>query len=275
MLLSASPMLRVLAQDDTVVEKLVLVAIRRADALEAFQAGALRRADLEAAIGVSRTTAHRVIRTLSEQSLVRRIEGGYVLTPLGEVVAEEVAAASTKVQTARRLQPFLEAFAESQFDIDVARFADATVTESGPGDPYAPLARFMELLQASESLRGFDTTSIAPIFVDEIREAILDGMQASVIYHPPVVDQIADAYPESLRDALDSGRLELFTNPDLPLGLVLFDDRIGLGAYDDETGMLTTFVDTDDPAAIRWGTSVYEYYRASSERFDLGASGTV
>jgi len=258
---------------DEEATELLLVAIRRADALAAISDGPLRRAELEAVIDVSRTTAHRIIRSLTGHSLVERTSDGLVLTPLGEVVAREVESVCSTFRAARRLEPFLNAFAPTPFDFEVDAFADATVTTPGPGDPYRPVSRFMELLSASDTLRGFDTTSVAPVFVDEIRAEILGGMRTSIVYLPQVVEQIADSHPDQLREAVESGQLELYTSDDLPCGLALFDDRVGLGVYDEETGMLTAFADTDDPDAVRWGERLYEHYLDGATRFAVDADG--
>ena len=250
------------------VDDVILVAVRRVDALDALSDGPLRRAELEEAIGVSRTTAHRIVRALAEHGLARRTDGRHELTSFGEVVAVEVSRVRGSVGAARSLGPFIDALAGTPFEIDVSRFTGATVTTAGPGDPYAPVSRFMELLVETDVLRGFDTTSIAPIYVDEIRAEILGGMRTSIVYLPEVAERIASAYPGKLRASLESGRLELFTSEELPFGLALFDGRIGLGAYDGETGMLSCFVDTDDPDAILWGETLYEHYRDAATRYE-------
>lgn len=251
------------------VGELLDVSLQRADALEALRSGPLRRSEIETKLDVSRTTAHRIARALADHGFVERIDGRYALTPFGEVAAAEVERVRTAFAAADRLRPFLDAVADTPFELDVSWFADSEVTTSGPGDPYAPVEQFMKLLSETDSLRGFDTTSVAPIFVDEIREEILDGMATSVVYLPTVAAQIAESYPEELADAMASNDLQLYTRESLPFGLALFDDRVGLGAYDDRTGMLTVFVDTDDPRALAWGERLYEYYRDDADLFEL------
>lgn len=250
------------------VTELLDVSISRMDVLDLLRTGPLRRAELESDLGVSKTTAHRIVRALSDHGLVERTVEGYALTPFGQVAAEEVVRTRRTFEAADALRPFLDAIAAVPFDLDVSQFADAVVTTSRPTDPYPPVARFMELLVGSSTLRGFDTTTIAPIFVDDIRREILGGMEVSVVYLPDTAAQIADAHPEELADSMASGNVELFTSESLPFGLALFDDRIGIGAYDTGTGMLTTFVDTDDPDAIEWGEALYEHYREDAEPFE-------
>lgn len=253
------------------VDELLDLSVQRADALEALRAEPLRRAEVEAALDVSRTTAHRIVRSLADNRLAERTPEGYRLTPFGTFAADEIAEVRSKFEAATHLRPFLCDVRDLPFELDISLFADANVARSEPGNPYGPVSRFMELLQESDTLRGFDTTSVAPVYVDDIRREIMGGMAVSVVYLPPVVEQIADSYPEELADATESGHLELYTHDSLPFGLALFDDRIGLGAYDDETGMLTVFVDTDDPDAIEWGERLYEFYLEKASPFDASA----
>ncbi|WP_267643230.1 helix-turn-helix transcriptional regulator [Haloarchaeobius amylolyticus] len=240
-------------------------AIKRADVLETLRDGSKTRADLMKALDVSRTTIHRIVRDLEAQDLLVQSDDEFELSPFGRAVAAEVSTFQQRLTTARRLQPFLATQTDESVDVDVGPFADATITEPGPSNPYAPVARFMELLRKSSTLYGFDTTTIAPIFVDEIREEILDGMTTDVVYLPTVVDDIVEAYPDAVRTALESGELSLSTHEELPFGLAIFDGRIGLGGYDEQTGMLTVFVDTDNPEARDWALDLYERYREEAD----------
>ena len=250
------------------VAALLKVSVQRMDTLDALWSRPLRRAELESELDVSRTTAHRIVRSLTDHGLIERTDGRYGLTEFGEIATAEIFRVRTNFEAADALRPFLDAIADTPFDFDVSSFAQAVVTTSGPGDPYAPISRFMELIPGTDTLRGFDTTSIAPVFVDEIRQEILGGMQVSVVYLPETAAQIADSYPDELGSSMESGNMELFTSESLPFGLALFDDRIAIGAYDGETGMLTVFADTDDAEAIEWGERLYEYYLEAADPFE-------
>ena len=253
--------------DDT----LHVEAIKRADALAVLQEGPVGRAELMDSLDVSRTTIHRIVRGLESRELLVEDAGQFELSPLGHTVATEVTNYRRRVTAAHRLKPFLETLTDTSIDIDIGLFDDATITVSKPTNPYAPVARFMELLRASETLHGFDTTTVAPIYVEDIRREILGGMETDVVYLSAVVEEMVEAYPEGIEAAIESGQLTLSTHDDLPFGLAIFDDCIGIGGYD-ETGLLSAFVDTDSPAVREWGQELYRTYRDEAEPLEFLSS---
>lgn len=246
-------------------DALPVEAIKRADALAALRDGVMTRADLMEALGVSRTTIHRIVRGLEARELLVQDGSEFGLSALGRAVADEVTTYRRRLRAARRLQPFLETADSTSVDLDVGLFDDATVTVMEPTNPYAPVSRFMDLLRDSGTIRGFDTTTVAPIYVEEIRDEILGGMETDVVYLPAVVEDMVETYPDAIAAAVESGRFTLAAHDDLPFGLAIFEERIGLGGYDEETGLLRVFVDTDDPAAREWALDRFRRYREDAE----------
>lgn len=252
-------------------ENIPIEALKRADALATLREGPLERSELMSELDVSRTTIHRIVRGLESRKLLTQDGSKFRLTSFGQTVADEVTSYRRRVTAAQRLQPFLETLTNQSVDVDVGLFEEAVLTETKPTNPYAPVARFMELLRESETLYGFDTTTIAPIYVEDIRSEIFGGMETDVVYLSAVVDEMFDAYPEAIASAVESGQLTLSTHDELPFGLAIFDDRVGLGGYD-ETGMLSAFVDTDAQEAREWAETLYRQYRDEAE--DLNVSPT-
>jgi predicted transcriptional regulator len=241
--------------------EIVVTAVKRANTLHALTGRSLTRSELQDEIEVSRTTTHRIVRELSDKSLIRRVGGTYELTPLGRIVAKKVEHLQDTVSVAEQLSALLPSLVRT--DMNVELLADATITVQESNDPYRPVRRFISLLRDSETLCGFDTTTIAPMYVDEIRDSILDGMQTEVIYLPQVIDQILGDHRDATEKAIGSGQLELFVHDELPFGLAIFDDRVGVGGYD-ETGILRVFADTDSAEVRSWAESLYAEYRAES-----------
>lgn len=246
----------------------LLELVRRRDVFDVLTDEALEKPELAAALEVSPATTHRILTSFRENDWVTRTDDGYALTPVGERMGRAVDAYRATVVETRRLAPLYELLSAATLPVpaDIDWFADATVTAVGPHDPYRPLNRFIDLLAETDSLRGCDTTSVAPTYVDDVHDRILEGMSVEIVFEPPVIDRLATEYDDLTADAFERENLRLWTREDLPFGLALFDDRVGIGGYDPDVGILSVFVDTDDPDAYAWGERLFERYRTEADR---------
>ncbi|MGM0591669.1 MAG: helix-turn-helix transcriptional regulator [Halobacteriota archaeon] len=236
--------------------------LRHAPLLEALVEQPLDRRDIESRLDVSRATSHRFTRWLLDHGYGVRRDGRFSLTGEGMVVTEEILRFERNVRSAHRLAPLLERICPDHQEFVVEPFADAVVTVATPTDPYRPVARFLSLLGDSETFRGFNTTHMVPVSVDS-PERLFDGVDTEIIYLPAAAERLLET--EWGREALGRGRFTLRTREALPYGLAVFDGRVGIGGYDEETGQMRVFVDTDDAIAREWATRVYETYREHSE----------
>ncbi|WP_254763109.1 helix-turn-helix transcriptional regulator [Natrinema marinum] len=246
----------------------LLELVRRREVFDVLADEPLEKPELAAALEVSPATTHRILTSFRKKDWITRTDNGYALTPVGERMGTTVDAYQSAVTETRRLAPLYELLSGTTLPVpaDVDWFADATVTAVGPHDPYRPLNRFIDLLGETDSLRGCDTTSVAPTYVDDVHERILEGMSVEIVFEPPVIDRLATAYDDRTAEAFERENLRLWARDDLPFGLALFDDRVGVGGYDPDVGILSVFVDTDDPDAYAWGERVFEAYRDEADR---------
>lgn len=247
--------------------------VRHGPVLEALLDEPLDRGEIEDRLDVSRATSHRFTQWLDEQGFAEKVDGRFRLTGRGEVVAEEVLRFEANVQTAHRLTPLLNVICEDHREFVVEPFVDAAVTVAEPDDPYRPVDRFISLVRESETFRGFNTTHMAPLVLGGFHQQLFDATDTEVIYLPHIAEKLFDTYPERAREAIESGHLALRTRDELPYGLALFDERVGIGGYDEATGLMQVFVDTDAPIAREWAERVYHSIRDDSEplneRIDL------
>ncbi|MCU4800523.1 hypothetical protein OB920_09090 [Halobacteria archaeon HArc-gm2] len=247
----------------------------RVAVLDSLREGPATRAALQDRLGIDRVTLGRILASFEDREWVGTDGERYATTFLGDLVADRFGGFRSFVATARDLRALVGTVPLAELGFPVDRLADATVTTAGEGDPYAPVRQFMECVRDSDSLSGYDTTTIAPIYVDEIREEILGGMTTEIVYRPPVIDQIVSDYREAVAGAVESGHLTLWVAEDLPCGLAIFDDRVGIGAYDDETGMLEVFVESDDPAIREWATESFATVRESATSLSAWLDGPL
>lgn len=250
-------------------DELLQTAVTRRRALAALAEEPQHRRDLEERLDVSKTTCHRIVRALDERGLIRRTDRGYELTELGSVVEEQVDRFETNVRLAYRLEPLLDAFGPAAVDIDVELFADATITHPRPDDPTAPAHRYLELFRGSDTVRTVDRASfLPPLYISEVVDSIVEGdVSAEAILPTSVVRNRIEEYADShrrLAEEADRSGYRIYDT--VPFGMTLFDDHVGLRAYDGETGSVLVFADTDDPETVAWARDVYRYYRERSRR---------
>ncbi|MFW5905923.1 MAG: helix-turn-helix transcriptional regulator [archaeon] len=253
------------AAGDRVDTDLLGDIVRHGPVLEALIEGPLDRREIEARLDVSRATSHRYVQWLDEQEFVEKVDGRFQLTWRGAVIAEEVLRFEANVQTTHRMTPLLDAVCEDHRDFILEPFVDATITVAEPDDPYRPVERFISLVDESESFRGFNTTHMAPPVLGEFHQQIFDRTDTEIIYLPHIAEKLFETYPRQAADAVEHGHLTVRTRADLPYGLALFDDRVGIGGYDEETGLMQVFVDTDSPIALEWAERVYASVRVDSD----------
>lgn len=265
---------RLAATDGRLDTDLLGDVVRHGPVLEVLLDGPLDRREIEERLDVSRATSHRFTRWLDEQGLVEKVDGRFRLTGQGEAVAEEVLRFEANVVTAHRLAPLLDAICDDHREFVVEPFVDATVTIAEPDDPYRPVERFVSLVRASGTFRGFNTTHMAPLALGEFHQEVFEGTDTEIVYLPQVAERLFETYPERASEATERGHLALRTREELPYGLAIFDERVGIGGYDETTGLMEVFVDTDAQVAREWAERVYASVRADSEPLDDGVKRT-
>ncbi len=242
--------------------------LRYGPLLDALDEDSLDRRAIEDHLGISRSTSHRFTRALADSGLIRKSAGRYSLTGRGESIRETICTFENNSRTALDLAPILEALSDTYPGFDIERFSDATVTSAEHGDPYSPMTRFISLLNETETLRGLDTFSIAPGYMEEYQQHILDGMQTEVIDVPEASADVMENYPELCVEVCVSDNFELRLHNDLPFGLVILDDVVGVGVRRDSDRTVRTFVDTDAPDVWAWADGLYESYKEEAPRVE-------
>lgn len=256
---------RLNAAGDRVDTDLLGDIVRHGPVLEALRQEPLDRGEIEERLDVSRATSHRFTQWLDKQSFVERVDGRFQLTGRGEAVADEVLRFEANVRTVHRLAPLLDRICGDHQEFVVEPFVDATVTVAKPDDPYRPVERFISLVEESGTFRGFNTTHMAPLALGEFHQRVFDGTDTEIIYLPHTVEKLFETYPTQAAEAIERGHLTLRTRDKLPYGLAIFDERVGIGGYDESTGQMQVFVDAASPIAREWAERVYASVSADSE----------
>ncbi|MBX0297971.1 helix-turn-helix transcriptional regulator [Haloarcula nitratireducens] len=243
----------------------------RAPTLVALTVRPRSRSELWELTSVSSSTIRRTLREFEDRNWIRRKEYQYEVTPLGAYIASAVAELIERVEIERKVRdvwPWLPD-AESGFSIEMC--ADAVVTVAEADNPYAPVNRFLTLIEDTDRFR-FVGTDIA-IFEpnrEELCERVIDGMETEIIHPPSVASYYRSTYPELLTETLASGNLTMRLHDELPpYGIGIFDDRIAICGHDSESVSVRVLLDTDSADAREWAESKYDFYRRQTPTIPL------
>jgi predicted transcriptional regulator len=241
------------------------VAVLRLLASEAHS-----RADLAAATGASQATLGRILGDFEERSWIRRVDGAYVATPTGELVAEGFLdlLSIMEVETSlREVVPYLPADA---LDFDLQHFADATITVPTGTKPNAPVQRVLALLRDAATVRVFshafneDSLRIVERRVSA-GEATFEGVFSRSAIDGVAGDPDLRRRLDALLDASDAA--VRVSESDVPLAVTIADDVVHL-LLRDENGVLRASIDTDDPVVREWARETFDRYWKSASPVD-------
>jgi predicted transcriptional regulator len=247
----------------------------RVAVLDVLAEGGRDRADLRSLTGAHASTVGRVLGDFEDRRWIERSGPTYELTPLGEFVADRFAELREAMDTERRLRDVWRWLPREMEGFSVELFTDAVVSYPGPGYPYEPVDRVVELVEGSDSVRALGATVFKSAANEAFCRAALDGTEIEVVYSPAVLAATVAWDPDRFEEVAARDHCTVFVHDDLPdrtrCGIDIFDERVGICCHDSETRALRAWVDTDAPEAREWARTVFERYREEARPVDEDA----
>lgn len=244
----------------------------RVGVLDTLDERGCTRNDLRASTGASSPTIGRILSDFEDRRWIERVGITYELTPLGEFVTVRFGKLSDAMEIERKLRAVWQWLPREMEGFSVDLFADAVVAYPGPGYPYEPVERVIQLVEGSDSLCGFGSTVFKSIANEAVCLAVLDGMEYEYVYPPEVLAATVAWDPDMVGKAASCDHCTVFVHDDLPdktrCGFGIFDHRVGICCHDAETRALLAWIDTDAPEAREWALSVFERYRNEAKPAD-------
>ncbi|WP_306057044.1 helix-turn-helix transcriptional regulator [Natronococcus wangiae] len=244
----------------------------RVGVLDALAGGRCDRDDLRSLTGASSPTMGRVLSAFEERRWIERRGPSYELTPLGEYVAERFAGLRGALETEQRLREVWRWLPREMEGFSIELFADAVIAYPGPGYPYEPVERVIDLVEASEWMCGFGATVFKSIANEAICLEVIDGMEFEYVYPPEVLAATVAWDREMVERAAQQDHCTVWVHDELPdkkrCGFGIFEDRVGICCHDADSRALRAWIDTDAPEAREWALSVFEQYRDEARPAD-------
>lgn len=245
--------------------ELLELAVARKDALAVLSEGPHRRRGLQEALGVSKTTSHRILRSFEERGLTRRTEDGHELTLFGRIVADRTARFEAGVERATRLRRLFGLFETTpeSFEYDVFRDPDVdwTVAES---ESYS-IDRGIERVRGVDVLRVLDWTPVPDLYHEEILRILADdAARVESVYPKSEVKDRLEQFPDRHEELIEAGtRPRYWVYEDVPpWGMSIYDDElVELRAYDQQSGAYLLDATSNHPDAVDWALEIFAAYR--------------
>lgn len=259
---------------DSAIEDIEFIASskHRSGVLEALAKRGCTRDELRSVTGASSPTMGRVIGDFEDRRWIEQIGRIYELTPLGEFVAERFADLCDAMETERKLRDIWRWLPREMEGFSAELFADAVVAYPGPGYPYEPVKRVIELVEESEWMCGFGATVFKSIANETICLEVIDGMEFEYVYPPEVLAATVAWDPEMVEKAAATDHCTVLVHDDLPdkkrCGFGIFEHRVGICCHDADSRALRAWIDTDAPEAREWALSVFEQYQNEARPAD-------
>jgi predicted transcriptional regulator len=241
----------------------LLEAIRRAPILVSLQQESVAASELSNKVDMSRSTIHRAVKSLDEYDIIEESGGTYELTSLGEILAREIQMFGTRANIAHSLRDFLNPVEVNSERIPLEHFGDAKTTRRTSRQPHATIHRIIKLIEDAESPKMFSTV-ISPVYVGVGYRKMMDGMKIEAIFDREVIDIMALEYPEKAYESVSTGNFDLYAHDGLPFELLIFEDKIGLAAHN-ENGNAEILIECEDTSAIEWAENVYSEHLSDAD----------
>jgi predicted transcriptional regulator len=236
----------------------------RVRVLEALsEDGPANQRALRDCIDMSRSTLSRSLQALEEQGWVAESDGGYHLSPVGHVIAEEFLELLERISLTEDLAPFLRWFPYGASDLELIHLSDAEVIPGTNSDPIAPVRKHQEAMKSAHNIRLF-IPSLDREASRAVHDGVMDGrLEAEIVVTPSVEETIGSGdFAELFRPQIETDRMTVLSiEDDFPryyFGLV--DDRVQVGVEDDE-GIPRALLETTADPVWEWAEKRYETLR--------------
>ncbi|MEF8779075.1 MAG: helix-turn-helix domain-containing protein [Haloferacaceae archaeon] len=238
----------------------------RSRILEALREEPLRPTELTDRVDATRTTVQRILSGFQERNWVVKRGPRYTVTVTGRGVLESYETLLEDVERAAKLGPFAAHAGPVADRLPWDALEGARVTVPDDRSPFAPVRRLVELVSAADE---DDMRAVSPIVAEVFNQAAVEfletGGSLELIIDEGVLEASRAGFPEALDRARTNGYVDVLVHPEpLEFGLVAFENRAVLGAYDDENNVRAV-VESDAPGMVEWATAEYERYRSRAE----------
>lgn len=242
----------------------------RMTVLEALGDGPGSRVDLQESTAIPRTTLSRILADFRDRDLADRDGHRFELTPLGQHLADELAALFSSVDSMTALQTVAQWLPLDTLGVAIDELEDVDVTLPTPIDPMAPVKAAAEFIEDTEHVRGFCYSVIHGPILAECRNVTERGHRFEGVIAKGVLDVVA-ADPElssRLAALLTHGAADVWVLDGVIEPQLMIADGTTMFLVADDDGTIRGLVTIGDEAIHPWAISRFEEIKQAAEPLD-------
>lgn len=237
--------------------------------LQRLSRGAASPAELAGDLDLSRRSVQRHLSAFVERGWAETSGGTYHPTVTGELVVAEHRTYLDALERLDDFAPFFRHLPDREHAPEPRWLADATLATATPENPQAPVRYYVD------SVRAFDADRVrmlspvlSRLFHDAHAELAFEGVHTDLVLSSSLVERARELNPVEFRVVASVGVLDLYRYPgDVAVGLTLGDDRLLMGAYDEE-GTFQACVESTNPEFLAWAGRLFDRYRERATPVD-------
>ena len=245
------------------------IVAKRRDVLAALSTPKTKP-NLVAELDASRSTVDRAIESLMAHSLVEREGSHYEATFAGREALAVYDQFLDRLDALERAQPILGEL-PADVDIDPAVLEGATVVESVPAAPAAPVEETIKHMRRANRFRGLGPV-VTPLYIDVVETIVENnGANAELVLTEAVVDVLTETYPDGFATLRAADGLSLYvTQRTMPYCVWTAETADGpvSGIIVSAENGLVGIVNNDTDAMNEWARKRYDQFRADARRLD-------
>jgi predicted transcriptional regulator len=236
----------------------------RVSVLESLGQGARTRGELRERTGASRATVGRILADFVDRGWAKRAGKEYVLTPVGERVAEAFVALRDAMVVLRHLRDVARWFPVTGLPFDPEHLADARVTTPTVANPAEHFEREASHFASAGELRLLVRAAVER-HVELVRDRVRAGdLRFRAVVSPDFLDRArsSEQFASLLCDVVAAGGDLRLYEGEVPYSLVVADDTVLVWACPGDVPH--ALVESTDAEVVAWADDTVGTYAAAA-----------
>jgi predicted transcriptional regulator len=211
------------------------------------------------------------IRRLEAEAIIEPFSYQYRLTPLGQVVADELQRYILLMSGIGQHQLFWATHDLSgippKFLARLGDLMEAEVKYETTVDMFAVYTHYLEILKDATQIHGLSSVA-SPGLAAYLAERVMAGTPVELVVSTETISLLQqEPYVTNLKGLAESDAFMLFViREPLRIGLTVTDSYLSLGLFKKDTNLYDSSSDifSRNPNAVAWGEEVFLHYRKLS-----------